>query len=112
MATKTTKKTTKKTTGKTIDMSKVEKALVSFCETIEATGGVFMEHDGTTGTTVPVADENWVDLGLAYIDACEALDRTPQYRTPQYTSNPNGDPDDDVEPPDEELNEIENGNES
>ncbi len=50
-------------------------ALASFCSTIEATGGVMKLEDGLHA---PVGDENWIDLGEAYLDACLALDRLPK----------------------------------
>lgn len=52
-------------------LAKLRKALVAFCETVEATGGVRAPHS-------PVADEEWLDLGLAYMEACQALGREPK----------------------------------
>lgn len=49
-------------------------ALALFCDTIEATGGVRTDRKGFT---VPCADEEWLDLGAAYIAACWALGRKP-----------------------------------
>lgn len=46
-------------------------ALQAFISTIEDTGGV-KDIDGR-GTLVPVADEDWIDLGSAYQEACVAL---------------------------------------
>lgn len=48
-----------------------ERALSELCDTIEATGGV-VERDGGY---VPAEDEDWVDLGSAYVLACQALGR-------------------------------------
>ena len=45
-------------------------ALLSFIKTIEATGGLNAEGN-------PVADEDWIDLGDAYVEACEAIGRKP-----------------------------------
>lgn len=42
--------------------------------TIEATGGVAQQSDGTY---TPVGDEDWVDLADAYLAACRELDRKP-----------------------------------
>ncbi len=50
-------------------------ALASLCSTIEATGGVRKLEDGLYA---PVGDEDWIDLGEAYLDACLALDRLPK----------------------------------
>ena len=41
-----------------------------FVDTIDATGGVETDHDGSVS---PVADPEWVDLGEAYIQACALL---------------------------------------
>ena len=49
----------------------VEAALREFVQTIEATGGVV--EDGK-GNYEPVADRDWIDLGHAYVRACQALD--------------------------------------
>lgn len=45
-----------------------------FIDTIDATGGVRIVDDGTA----PVADEDWIDLGDAYMTACRAIDHTPK----------------------------------
>lgn len=55
----------------------VEVALLQFVDVIESTGGVLRNPTGS-GHFVPVADEDWVDLGEAYIEACRALDRKPK----------------------------------
>lgn len=44
-------------------------ALQSLCTTIANTGGVI----DLDGEQVPSADPDWVDLGTAYMTACEAL---------------------------------------
>lgn len=50
-------------------------ALTEFINAIEATGGcVLDDRDMAT----PVADPEWVDLGEAYLKACEALCREPK----------------------------------
>jgi len=46
-------------------------ALLAFVEAIDATGGVV--YDGQHHA--PVADEEWIDLGEAYLKACLALGR-------------------------------------
>lgn len=48
----------------------IRRALEEFVETIDATGGV---TESDEGFTVPVADEDWIDLGEAYVKACLAL---------------------------------------
>lgn len=53
-------------------------ALIEFCDTIEAAGGVARDQQGLH---VPVGDPEWVDLGEAYLDACLALDRLPKITT-------------------------------
>jgi hypothetical protein len=50
-------------------------ALLAFVTTIETTGGVSTDSQGQT---VPVADDEWVDLGDAYLQACRALRREPK----------------------------------
>ena len=50
-------------------------ALISFCDTVEAAGGV--ERD-EMGLYAPVGDPDWVNLGEVYLDACLALDRLPK----------------------------------
>lgn len=56
---------------------KIREALLQFCETIEATGGVKEDVDGYT---CPVIDDEWIDLGEAYLSACAALGREPMSR--------------------------------
>jgi hypothetical protein len=67
-------------------------ALKAFIETIEATGGCIRPAGVIVGPggdemidfedsrLVPVGDENWPDLGDAYILACRALGREPMIR--------------------------------
>jgi hypothetical protein len=55
--------------------SPVKKALREFVDAINATGGVTTDRKGYT---VPVADQEWIDLGDAYDKACEALGVKPQ----------------------------------
>jgi hypothetical protein len=55
--------------GKPTEDPKVA-ALKSFCSTIDVTGGLNAEGN-------PVADEEWIDLGDAYAEACEVLNRKP-----------------------------------
>lgn len=49
--------------------------LVSFCTTIEATGGVQVDR---SGFAAPKGDPEWIDLGEAYLAACELLGRRPK----------------------------------
>ena len=49
-------------------------ALMTFVSAIEDTGGCTRDYKGYV---VPLADEDWVDLGDAYVEACAALDREP-----------------------------------
>jgi hypothetical protein len=51
-------------------------ALLTFIDTIEVTGGIREQGDGMV---VPIADEDWIDLGEAYLQACNALDHPPKY---------------------------------
>jgi len=53
---------------------KLEAAVKEFVQTIDATGGVV--EDGK-GNYEPVADREWIDLGHAYVRACDALGREP-----------------------------------
>lgn len=57
-----------------IDPTKTEKALREFVSTINNTGGVWANGDGTHS---PVADDDWIDIGEAYMAACEALGEEP-----------------------------------
>ena len=50
-------------------------ALVDFCETIEATGGCV--YSDFHLSYVPAGDREWVDLAMAYRNACAAIGRTP-----------------------------------
>lgn len=52
------------------DYEKMRKALESLIFTIDGTGGAIEDKDGNT---VPAADEDWVDLGIAYEEAKAAL---------------------------------------
>jgi len=54
--------------------NKQEDALMRLCNTIDATGGIVEFKDGTCA---PVGDTEWIDLGDAYMAACDALDRKP-----------------------------------
>lgn len=49
-------------------------ALWNFCDVIDNTGGIKKDDKGYH---VPVADEDWIDLGEAYMRACDALGRKP-----------------------------------
>ena len=55
--------------GKPMEDPKVS-ALKSFCSTIDVTGGLNAQGN-------PVADEDWIDLGDAYVEACAVLEREP-----------------------------------
>jgi hypothetical protein len=50
--------------------TKMQAALQAFVDTINATGGVV--HPDSS-EVAPAADEEWLDLGLAYAKACEVL---------------------------------------
>lgn len=54
--------------------SKVEVALRAFIDTVNATGGVVRPD---TSFVAPAADEDWLDLGFAYMQACQALGLVP-----------------------------------
>ena len=57
-------------------------ALNNLVDTINATGGVTPEYDDLpleANTPTPVADEDWVDLAVAYALACRALDLPMQW---------------------------------
>lgn len=51
------------------------KALKAFISCIESTGGCTTNRKGFV---VPRADEEWSDLGEAYVEACKAMDIEPQ----------------------------------
>lgn len=52
-----------------------EAALMKLVRTIENSGGVIEDRDGQVQGCA--ADEDWLDLAHAYVDACEALGRMP-----------------------------------
>jgi hypothetical protein len=52
---------------------KMADALNAFVKTINATGGVIADDFGFA----PAGDQDWLDLGLAYAQACEALELEP-----------------------------------
>ena len=51
-----------------------EESLMEFIKTIEDTGGVALN---AKGLYEPLADRDWIDLGDAYVNACEVLKRKP-----------------------------------
>lgn len=58
--------------------------------TVEATGGVEKNEDGTYS---PLADPDWLDLGDTYIEACEAIGREPKVaKDEEPTEDPNAEP--------------------
>jgi hypothetical protein len=58
-------------------------ALRSFVNTINLTGGIFIDDEGVW---VPAGDPTWSDLALAYLEACTALEVEPKkVKTPQQT---------------------------
>ena len=54
--------------------SNVEVALRAVVNTVNATGGVVRPD---TPFVAPAADEDWLDLGSAYMQACQALGLVP-----------------------------------
>jgi hypothetical protein len=54
---------------------KLRAAIEKFIDTIEATGGVFKDRKGYH---IPIGDQEWLDLGEAYVAACEAIGREPK----------------------------------
>jgi len=63
-----------------MDTTELVKALVSFVDAINATGGITRDH---RGFAVPVADPEWIDLGSAYEEACNALGKQPLVVEPE-----------------------------
>lgn len=53
----------------------VKRALESFVATIDNVGGVIRID---FGAYAPVGDEDWLDLGSAYLEACSALNVAPK----------------------------------
>jgi hypothetical protein len=53
-------------------LTELVRALESFVDCIDATGGVVIDEDGFV---VPAIDDEWIDLGYAYAEACAALER-------------------------------------
>lgn len=60
--------------------TEIRKALESFLDTVEATGG--LQTDGN-GVLEPVADPEWLDLADAYAEGCRVLGRTPKVANPE-----------------------------
>lgn len=50
-------------------------SLCDFVDCVESTGGVVK----VDGFYVPVADQDWIDLGETYIKACEVLNKIPKF---------------------------------
>jgi hypothetical protein len=48
--------------------------IAGFFNAIESTGGVARQRQGWY---IPVVDEDWIDLGEAYVEACAAFGREP-----------------------------------
>jgi hypothetical protein len=57
--------------AQSFDGSEATRLLTEFVKDVEAAGGV--RRSG--GAFAPVADEDWTDLGITYMKACEALGR-------------------------------------
>lgn len=56
-----------------MDNQRALEALEALVATVEATGGLMLVDN----EWVPVADEEWLDLAVAYTLACAALRRKP-----------------------------------
>jgi len=56
-------------------VTKMVKALALFIDCIDFTGGIMLDEGKNP---VPCVDPEWYDLGDAYVQACEALGRTPK----------------------------------
>ena len=59
----------------TTDPAALAAALTTFCNRIDATGGVLAYADGAVA---PTADPGWTDLGDSYLEACRVLGREPK----------------------------------
>ena len=59
-----------------VRIDQLQKPLIEFINAIEVTGGIKLDPE--SGCHVPVGDEDWIDLGEAYLAACSALNRKPQ----------------------------------
>ena len=59
----------------TTDPAALAAVLTTFCDRIDATGGVLEYADGAVG---PNADPGWTDLGDSYLEACQVLGREPK----------------------------------
>jgi len=70
----------------TREEDRLRQALAAFVSTVECTGGVVQQADGLHA---PVADEDWVDIGEAYMEACDVL-RRPAKVEPYILSNKEG----------------------
>lgn len=51
--------------------------LKEFVQAVDATGGVVLLASGLTGLAM---DEDWIDMGSVYEDACRLLGRKPLYK--------------------------------
>ena len=59
---------------------RIESSLRAFVEAVETVGGVrYVDSEEHVEEVVPAFAQNWPDLGLAYLDACEALSKTPKF---------------------------------
>ena len=59
-----------------VDPDAAVAALNGLVDTINATGGVspyYEDRPLEANTPTPVADEDWIDLAMAYVLACRAL---------------------------------------
>jgi hypothetical protein len=60
-------------------------ALEEFVDTVNATGGVFTDRKGLV---CPKGDEEWCDLGTAYLKACTVLKRKPKLDRSYHGATP------------------------
>lgn len=67
----------------TTSKDSMKAALMEFCDTIEATGGLIRYGDGSVGCA---ADPDWGDLARAYQRACHALGRKVRVKRSEYES--------------------------
>ncbi len=56
------------------EIRNAEEVLLDLVETIDSVGGILINENGYA---VPVCDQDWVDLGEVYLEACKILNRFP-----------------------------------
>jgi len=59
-------------------IKELKSVLTDFVADIDAAGGCTRDYKGNV---VPMIDEEWIDIGITYVRACEALGQKPLITT-------------------------------